>query len=97
MSKHKQKEHSTEAAAKALAASMERYWAARGRAIRTHVATTAEFGEFGSDASAGGPLYVIRSNMVNGWPPADPNHPIITQRERSAMTARTRSRRLLGV
>ena len=59
-----------------LAGRIVNYWAARGRRVQVTVASVVDCGE--GQIHAGGTVYCVRSNMVNGYPPRDPEAEVIT-------------------
>ena len=64
-----------------LAMRIRNYWAVRGYTIQTEVYGLADLGEKYPD---GAHVYSIRSNMVGGYPPRDPNEPVKATVSRAA-------------
>lgn len=71
-----------------LAMKIRNYWFARGFSVKTEVYGLSELGE---SYPSGSHIYSVRSNMVGGLPPRDPNAPINAPRivpQRSAIVPR---------
>lgn len=57
-----------------LARRIQNFWAVRGKKVEVGVFSSSETGE---GAAGMGTIYAVRSNMVNGQPPRDPDAPIV--------------------
>lgn len=70
-----QKDYLDARSAQYLARQIEAYWKARGQHVRTEVLTSTATGDQ-NGRGVYGSVWVVRSNMVNGYPPDSPLEPV---------------------